>query len=67
LSVSVDEIKKGVVRETYITLGRNGKIIWHSCRETLRKEIQMRDPGEGGKNYTKICLKVVRYEGENLN
>ena len=44
-----------------------GKIIWHLGRETLRKDSQLRDPGECGKKYTKINLKVVRYESENLN
>lgn len=56
-----------MVRETHNKLGRNGKIKWHFGREKLRKDSQLRDPGEGGKNYTKINRKVVRYEGENLN
>jgi hypothetical protein len=34
-------------------------------RETLRKDSQVRDPGEGGKNYFKINLKVIRYEGKH--
>jgi len=49
LSVSVDEIKKGVIGETHSKLGRNEKIIWHFGRETLRKDSKLRDPGGGGK------------------
>ena len=67
MSVSVDEIKKYVVRETYSKLGRNEKTMWNFGRETLRKDSQVRGPEEGGKNYIKINLKVVRYEGKNLN
>jgi hypothetical protein len=51
LSVSVDVIKKDGVRETYSKLGKNEKIIWHFGQETLKKDSQVRDPGEGGKNY----------------
>ena len=67
MSLSVDEIKKDVIRETHIKLGRNEKIIWNFGREMLRKDSKLRDRGGGGKNYNKINLKVVRYEGENLN
>jgi len=41
--------------------------MWNFGRETLRKDSQVRGPEEGGKNYIKINLKVVRYEGKNLN
>ena len=67
MSVYVDEIKKNVLRETYSKLASNEKIIWHFGREMLRKDSQVRDPEEGGKNYIKINLKFVRYEGKYLN